>query len=605
MFDGLTDAAKQVLPAARRLVQTLNHSYLGSIHLFLALLESQHGQAATVLKRVGLDFKSCLKDIQSRPLGFGLGHSPGSLPMTPAVKGILQAGLELGRDLSHKHVGTEHLLLALLDTDQGLPLEILNTHEVDLDNLRDALVGPMTEGSLDRAVRETANGPSMTPALDTYTSKVPEAKAEGAAPVIRPEPLERLLVALTRSDGVQPLLLGDPGVGKSWMIPMLAQRLSQPGLPESLRDLQLRIVDLGLLIEGTASRGSLESRFLALVKEASENRSVLVFDGLHDLVSRAAGQRVEDLDLVTLMKPRLESGELRMIALASTGRYLNSLEQRPELDRWFQRIHVPPSTREQTLAILNHRLKAQQRRARTPQAFVEQAALAALIERGHALFPGRQQPAKALELLEQVLQDEQRHAIKASVKAHARVVTPDQVVKTLARLTASEAHAIKQPRPVQSQRQVSAFERQRARRFFEPMAEAMTWTITRGELLLVSNNAQSAPMRYLRKVVEQLGLSLREPDGERFEQCLRRSEWLVFDLTESAGDPSLLYQLGLCHAAGRCPLIIAHSADRLPKMLRRGSPIYLTDYSNLVDFENSLKACLEEFLAATRWPGEV
>jgi len=368
MFDRFTQRARKVMGFARQEAQELNHEYIGTEHILLGLIREGNGVAAGVITSLGVDLdamrKEVLKNLTVRPK-----HEPSmQVPFTPRAKKSVELALEEAKNIGHGHVGTEHLLLALLRENEGVAPLILRTMGCRLDEVRDSVIefiggmsGEEQGADVDlphidhhdpdsSPVRSKTN----TPALDGFGRDLTEAcRRDELDPVIgRENEITRVVQVLSRRTKNNPVLLGEPGVGKTAIIEGLAQSIVNGTTPDILADKRIISLDLPGMVAGTKYRGQFEERIKAVMAEVKAAKNVILFiDEIHTLVG--AGGAEGAIDAANVLKPALSRGEIQVVGATTLDEYRKNIEKDGALERRFQSVRVEPPCRDDTIAILS------------------------------------------------------------------------------------------------------------------------------------------------------------------------------------------------------------------------------------------------------------
>jgi ATP-dependent Clp protease ATP-binding subunit ClpC len=366
MFDRFTDRARKVMNLAKTEAQRLNHEYIGTEHILLGLIHEGSGVAANVLRNMGIDLRRIRSEIEKMVKGNPTLVSMGQLPFTPRAKRVLELSMEEASNLGHNYIGTEHILLGLLRESEGIAARVLTGMNVKLDEVREevleflgAEINPEEASEGDPAQggpgQETQKSPvkSKTPALNTFGRDLTVlAKENKLDPVIgRRREIERVIQILSRRTKNNPVLLGEPGVGKTAIVEGLAQDIVNGNIPEILRDKRIVTLDLAMMVAGTKYRGQFEERIKAVMTEVKRAGNVILFiDELHTLVG--AGGAEGAIDASNVLKPSLSRGEVQCIGATTLDEYRKYIEKDGALERRFQSIIVEPPTKEETLNIL-------------------------------------------------------------------------------------------------------------------------------------------------------------------------------------------------------------------------------------------------------------
>jgi ATP-dependent Clp protease ATP-binding subunit ClpC len=364
MFDRFTERARKVMGFARREAQRFHHEYIGTEHILLGLIQEGQGVAANVLKSMNIDLEKIRREIE-KIVKAGPAMEPSvQIPFTPRAKKVVELALEEASNLGHNYIGTEHLLLALLREQEGIAAHVLQALGVRLKDVREEVIeflgGAVPEG--EEAEEELIgagegvpgqHGKSKTPALDSFGRDLTEAaRRDELDPVIgRANEIERVVQVLSRRTKNNPVLLGEPGVGKTAIVEGLARSIVAGQVPEVLRDRRIVSLDLAGMVAGTKYRGQFEERIKAVMSEVKRARNVILFiDELHTLVG--AGGAEGAIDASNVLKPSLSRGEIQCIGATTLDEYRKFVEKDGALERRFQSVIVDPPSRDETLAIL-------------------------------------------------------------------------------------------------------------------------------------------------------------------------------------------------------------------------------------------------------------
>ena len=407
MFDRFTDRARKVMALARKEAQRFSHDFIGTEHILLGLVQEGSGVAAQVLKNLDVDSGKIRAEIERQvQSGHSIVHM-GQLPFTPRAKKVLELCQEAAKELGHGYIGTEHLLLGLIREEQGVAATVLKDLGLQLEDVRTEVLEILGADPSDVEIDvEPESKPlgqksrnSKTPALDSFGRDLTEmAKAGSLDPVIgRFDEIERVMQVLVRRTKNNPVLLGEPGVGKSAIVEGLAQEIVAGDVPEILRDQRIVVLDLALMVAGTKYRGQFEERIKAVMTEVSRAKNVILFiDELHTLVG--AGGAEGAIDASNVLKPALSRGEMQCIGATTLDEYRKHIEKDGALERRFQSIIINPPTRDQSVAILKglrDRYEAHHRVRYTDDA------LEAAVDMAVRYINGRFLPDKAIDVIDE------------------------------------------------------------------------------------------------------------------------------------------------------------------------------------------------------------
>jgi len=362
MFDRFTDRAKKVMNLARQEAQRFNHEYLGTEHVLLGLVQEGSGVAANVLKNMGVDLARIRAEVEKLVKSGPSMVTMGQLPFTPRAKKVLELSMEEAHNLGHNYIGTEHLLLGLIKENEGIAAKVLTNLGVKLEDVREEVLEFLgADPTEDEDELETSDdiggepgGKSKTPALDSFGRDLTElAKADKLDAVIgRESEIERVVQILSRRRKNNPVLLGEPGVGKTSIVEGLAQSIIDGTVPEILRGKRMVVLDLAMMVAGTKYRGQFEERIKAVMTEVRRAGDVILFiDELHTLVG--AGGAEGAIDASNVLKPALSRGEIQCIGATTLDEYRKFIEKDGALERRFQSVTVDPPSPKETVAILH------------------------------------------------------------------------------------------------------------------------------------------------------------------------------------------------------------------------------------------------------------
>src|SRR6266702_1635057 len=382
MFERFTDRARRVVVLAQEEARMLNHNYIGTEHILLGLIHEGEGVAAKSLESLGISLEGVRSQVEEI-IGQGQQAPSGHIPFTPRAKKVLELSLREALQLGHNYIGTEHILLGLIREGEGVAAQVLVKLGADLNRVRQQVIQLLhgyqgKEPAASGAPSESA--PSTSLVLDQFGRNLTQAAREGKLdPVIgRDKENERVMQVLSRRTKNNPVLVGEPGVGKTAVVEGLAQKIVKSEVPETLRDKQLYTLDLGALVAGSRYRGDFEERLKKVLKEIRTRGDIILFiDELHTLVGAGAAEGA--IDAASILKPMLARGELQTIGATTLGEYRKHLEKDAALERRFQPIQVAEPTISHTIEILKglrDRYEAHHRVSITDDALVAAAQLA-------------------------------------------------------------------------------------------------------------------------------------------------------------------------------------------------------------------------------------
>jgi ATP-dependent Clp protease ATP-binding subunit ClpC len=364
-----TERVRKVLAMAREEAERLRHEYVGTEHILLGLIREGEGVAAAVLQSLNVDLDEIQQKIEDTvKKGKAAAATGPDLPYTSRAKKVLELAMAEARDLTHNYVGTEHLLLGLLREEKGIAAQVLTDAGINLDAARAEtlrLLGTdMPQGGAAASSSPSAPGApasttgkgekkSKTPALDHFCRDLTQLAAESQLdPTIgRSKEIERVMEILTRRKKNNPVLIGEPGVGKTAIVEGLAQLIANGTCPDSLREHRVLSLDMAAVIAGTKYRGQFEERLKAVMNEIAQNKNVILFiDELHTLVGAGAAEGA--IDASNMLKPALARGELQCVGASTLNEYRKYIEKDGALERRFQTVIVEPPTVDETIEIL-------------------------------------------------------------------------------------------------------------------------------------------------------------------------------------------------------------------------------------------------------------
>ncbi|NCD15702.1 MAG: ATP-dependent Clp protease ATP-binding subunit [Actinobacteria bacterium] len=401
MFERFTDRARRVVVLAQEEARMLNHNYIGTEHILLGLIHEGEGVAAKALESMGISQDGVRAQV-IEIIGEGQQATTGHIPFTPRAKKVLELSLREALQLGHNYIGTEHILLGLIREGEGVAAQVLTKLGADLNRVRQQVIQLVSGYQGKEPV--SAGGPAEgTPAgsaiLDQFGRNLTQAAREGKLdPVIgREKEIERVMQVLSRRTKNNPVLIGEPGVGKTAVVEGLAQDIVRGDVPQTLTDKQLYTLDLGSLVAGSRYRGDFEERLKKVLKEIRTRGDIVLFiDEIHTLVGAGAAEGA--IDAASILKPMLARGELQTIGATTLDEYRKHIEKDAALERRFQPIQVAEPTLAHTIEILKglrDRYEAHHRVSITDDALVAAATLA------DRYVSDRHLPDKAIDLIDE------------------------------------------------------------------------------------------------------------------------------------------------------------------------------------------------------------
>jgi ATP-dependent Clp protease ATP-binding subunit ClpC len=351
MHDKFTERVRKVMFLAREEAARLQHDYIGTEHLLLGILREGEGIAATVLNNLNLDLDAIRQAVENMVSSSGGTLTIGEIPFTPRAKRVLELSVDEARQLGHNYVGTEHLLLGLIREGEGIAARVLLELGVDRKKVREETLKLL--GGTPAQNREEREERAETPALNQFGRDLTQMAREGKLdPVIgRENEIERVIQVLCRRKKNNPVLIGEPGVGKTAIAEGLAQRIHENKAPDLLRNKRIVTLDLASVVAGTKYRGQFEERLKAVMNEIRESKDTIIFlDELHTIVG--AGGAEGAIDASNMLKPALARGELQCIGATTLDEYRKYIEKDGALERRFQPIVVDPPSPDETIDII-------------------------------------------------------------------------------------------------------------------------------------------------------------------------------------------------------------------------------------------------------------
>ncbi len=362
MFERFTERARQVVVLAQEEARTLKHNYIGTEHILLGLLREEEGLAARVLESLDITVERVRAQVV-RIVGSGEEVTSGQIPFTPRAKKVLELALREALSLGHNYIGTEHILLGLVRENEGVAARILLDFDADSEKIRNEVIrmlsgpGGRRQGSGGArapprpAPARQGEGKKSSKLLDQFGRNLTKLAAEGKLdPVVgRETEIERIMQILSRRTKNNPVLVGEPGVGKTAVVEGLAQRITNADVPELLKNKQIYTLDLAALVAGSKYRGEFEERLKKVMKEITQRGDIILFiDELHNLVGAGAAEGA--IDAASILKPALARGELQTVGATTLDEYRKYLERDSALERRFQKITVDQPSPEETRA---------------------------------------------------------------------------------------------------------------------------------------------------------------------------------------------------------------------------------------------------------------
>ncbi|MBN3870173.1 ATP-dependent Clp protease ATP-binding subunit [Nostoc sp. JL33] len=396
MFERFTEKAIKVIMLAQEEARRLGHNFVGTEQILLGLIGEGTGVAAKVLKSMGVNLKDARIEVE-KIIGRGSGFVAVEIPFTPRAKRVLELSLEEARQLGHNYIGTEHLLLGLIREGEGVAARVLENLGVDLSKVRTQVIRMLGETA--EVSPGGSSGRTKTPTLDEFGSNLTQMAIDNKLdPVVgRAKEIERVIQILGRRTKNNPVLIGEPGVGKTAIAEGLASRIATKDVPDILEDKRVVTLDIGLLVAGTKYRGEFEERLKKIMDEIrSAGNVILVIDEVHTLIGAGAAEGA--IDAANILKPALARGELQCIGATTLDEYRKHIERDAALERRFQPVMVGEPTVDETIEILyglreryeqHHKLK------------ISDEALVAAAKLSDRYISDRFLPDKAIDLVDE------------------------------------------------------------------------------------------------------------------------------------------------------------------------------------------------------------
>ena len=397
-FEKFSEKARRVLSLAQEEAQRFNHTYIGTEHILLGLVRETDGVAAKVLNNLGVELSKVRSAVEFI-IGRGERTPSGEIGLTPRAKKVIELAVDEARRLNHNYIGTEHLLIGLMREGEGVPAGVLESLGVTLDKIRAETSRVLSQNVQQSQSSGSGRATSRTPTLDQLGIDLTQAARSGKLDetVGREQEIQRVTQILSRRTKNNPVLVGEPGVGKTAIVEALAQRIASSDVPDTLMGRRLVTLDMGALVAGTKYRGEFEERLKKVVEEIrNAGNCILFIDEVHTMVGAGAAEGA--VDAANILKPSLARGELQTIGATTLDDYRKYVERDPALERRFQPVRVEEPTTEETVDILrgvkkhyeeHHQLKI------TDEALQQAAVLAS------RYISDRFLPDKAIDLIDE------------------------------------------------------------------------------------------------------------------------------------------------------------------------------------------------------------
>jgi len=431
MNEMFTEGARKAIEYARDEAARLRHDYIGTEHLLLGLIRLGEGKAVDMISNLGLDLTDLKTSIEEVVQPSGGTMTMGQLPLTARAKKTLEVSGQEARALKSKDIDTEHILLALLKDDEGVAAQVLSTYEIDYKEAYEELKN--IQGGKPSSFKQKRKK-SKTPALDHFGRDLTELARRGQLdPIIgRENEIERVAQVLSRRKKNNPVLIGEPGVGKTAIAEGLAQKIVENKVPQTLENKRVVTLDMASLVAGTKYRGQFEERLKAVMTEIINATDVIIFiDELHTIVG--AGGAEGSLDASNIFKPSLSRGELRCIGATTLNEYRKYIEKDGALERRFQTVMVEPPSEEDTIKILKG---LRQKYEEHHKLVISDEAIIAAVRLSNRYISGKFQPDKAIDLIDEA-------GSRAHLATYTRPEVFAQLETELAELQENKEKAVK------------------------------------------------------------------------------------------------------------------------------------------------------------------
>jgi ATP-dependent Clp protease ATP-binding subunit ClpC len=397
MFERFTEKAIKVIMLAQEEARRLGHNFVGTEQILLGLIGEGTGIGPKVLKSMGVNLKDARVEVE-KIIGRGSGFVAVEIPFTPRAKRVLELSLEEARQLSHNYIGTEHLILGLIREGEGVAARVLENLGVDLAKVRSQVIRSLGDNS-EVAAGNNSSPKSKTPTLEEFGTNLTQKAIDGKLdPVVgRAKEIERVIQILGRRTKNNPVLIGEPGVGKTAIAEGLAQRIANRDIPDTLEDKRVVALDIGLLIAGTKYRGEFEERLKKIMDEVrTANNIILIIDEVHTLIGAGAAEGA--IDAANILKPALSRGELQCIGATTLEEYRKHIEKDAALERRFQPVMVGEPSVDETIEIL---FGLRERYEKHHKLIISDEALSAAEKFADQYIADRFLPDKAIDLIDE------------------------------------------------------------------------------------------------------------------------------------------------------------------------------------------------------------
>ncbi|MGH2597676.1 MAG: ATP-dependent Clp protease ATP-binding subunit, partial [Actinomycetota bacterium] len=402
MFERFTDRARRVVVLAQEEARMLNHNYIGTEHILLGLIHEGEGVAAKALESLNISLEAVRQQVEEI-IGQGQAAPTGHIPFTPRAKKVLELSLREALQLGHNYIGTEHILLGLIREGEGVAAQVLQKLGADLNRVRQTVIQLLSGYTGGKGEQTPAGsgegGPQGSMVLDQFGRNLTQLARDGKLdPVIgREQEIERVMQVLSRRTKNNPVLIGEPGVGKTAVVEGLSQDIVRGEVPETLKGKQIYTLDLGALVAGSRYRGDFEERLKKVLKEIRTRGDIILFiDEIHTLVGAGAAEGA--IDAASILKPKLARGELQIIGATTLDEYRKYIEKDAALERRFQPVQVGEPTVEHTIEILKGLRDRYEAHHRVQ---IKDEALLSAVDLSDRYISGRCLPDKAIDVIDE------------------------------------------------------------------------------------------------------------------------------------------------------------------------------------------------------------
>lgn len=397
-FGRFTEKAQRALVYAQEEAQNMGHNYIGTEHMLLGLIREEGGLASRVLNGLNIDLAKVKKQVESM-VGKGTFNPNAGFGYTPRTKRVMELSFYEARNLGHNYIGTEHLILALIREGEGVAARVLRDLGVDLQNAREQVIKLLKEEGVETHNQGSGKSKSNTPLLDQFGRDLTEMAKEGHLdPVVgRMKEIERVIQILSRRTKNNPVLIGEPGVGKTAIVEGLAQKIVEGNIPELLKDKRVITLDLSAMVAGTKYRGEFEERLKNVMAEIRKANNIILFiDEMHTIIGAGAAEGA--IDASSILKPALARGEIQTVGATTLDEYRKHVEKDPALERRFQPVVVEEPSKEDAIKIL---IGLRDKYEAHHKVRITDEAIKAAVELSDRYITDRFLPDKAIDLVDE------------------------------------------------------------------------------------------------------------------------------------------------------------------------------------------------------------